>query len=245
MRARIIVTKHFNIIFCHYLTNCCDNMDSLSQQWSTKKEFSEFYFHPLRQSIKSPLNRLLFRFSLWRSYRSLKSPSLMFQAFMCPLWVLVLSFQISVFTLFLTLFSFRFCSSSESFHPLRRFTSFISFTSSVPFSTSFLSSASSFPSSPPLRGVLSLAVALSQQPIGGHLSFALDVDLSSQLQLEAVELLQDVAGRRWHVDLQRCTHRYRQVKTTRAALKHAAFYCSSTEKHSCSLTKILFKKTGF
>lgn len=41
----------------------------------------------------------------------------------------------------------------------------------------------------------SLPAALSQQPIGGHLPFALDVDVSSQLQLETVELLQDVAGR--------------------------------------------------
>lgn len=41
----------------------------------------------------------------------------------------------------------------------------------------------------------SLAVALSQQPIGGHLPFALDVDVSSQLQLETVELPQDVASR--------------------------------------------------
>lgn len=52
----------------------------------------------------------------------------------------------------------------------------------------------------------SVAVALPQQPIGGHLAFALHLDVSSQLQLEAVEFLQDVPGGGRHVDLQRCTN---------------------------------------
>lgn len=50
----------------------------------------------------------------------------------------------------------------------------------------------------------SLAVALAQQPIGGHLAFALHLNVSSQLQLEAVELLQDVPCGGRHMDLQRC-----------------------------------------
>lgn len=54
--------------------------------------------------------------------------------------------------------------------------------------------------------VVSLAAALSQEPVGGHLPFALDLDVSSELQLEAVKLQQDVASRRRHVDLQRCTN---------------------------------------
>lgn len=41
---------------------------------------------------------------------------------------------------------------------------------------------------PPVDSALSLAIALSQQPIGGHLPFALDVDFPSELQLKAVEL---------------------------------------------------------
>jgi len=55
-------------------------------------------------------------------------------------------------------------------------------------------------------GVFSLAAALPQQPIGGHLAFALELHVSSELQLEAVELQQDVAGRRRHVDPQRCVN---------------------------------------
>lgn len=55
--------------------------------------------------------------------------------------------------------------------------------SSVPFLVSSVLSCR-----PPVDSALSLAVALSQQPIGGHLPFALDVDFSSELQLKAVEL---------------------------------------------------------
>lgn len=40
----------------------------------------------------------------------------------------------------------------------------------------------------------SLAVPLTQQPVGGHLTFALDEDVAAQLQLETVEVLQDVVS---------------------------------------------------
>lgn len=53
---------------------------------------------------------------------------------------------------------------------------------------------------------LSLAVTLTQQPIGGHLAFALHFNFSSQLQLEAVELLEDIPCGGRHVDLQCCAH---------------------------------------
>lgn len=55
--------------------------------------------------------------------------------------------------------------------------------SSVPFLVSSVLSCR-----PPVSSALSLAVALSQQPIGGHLPFALDVEFPSELQLKAVEL---------------------------------------------------------
>lgn len=70
----------------------------------------------------------------------------------------------------------------------------------------FLFFISLSPRRPLVWSVLSLAAALSQEPVGRHLSFALDLDVSSEFQLEAVELQQDVASRRWHVDLQCCTN---------------------------------------
>lgn len=45
---------------------------------------------------------------------------------------------------------------------------------------------------------------LSQQPVRPHVSFSLHLDLSSQLQLEAAELLQDLTSRLRHMNLQRC-----------------------------------------
>lgn len=53
-------------------------------------------------------------------------------------------------------------------------------------------------------GLFWLDPSLTQQPVRGHLSLALDGDVAPQLQLETLEVLQNLVTCCRHVDLQRC-----------------------------------------
>ena len=95
-------------------------------------------------------------------------------------------------------------------------------------------SVSITPSSPlpfQVSSPLSGGGVLSQQPVCPHASLPLHLNLSSELQLEATELLQDLTGRLGHMNLQSCTGKHQH--------HHIFITCSShTEVESDVVSEV-------